>query len=40
LRPRIGLEGRNRKDEIMGVVVSLDGFIADDNDRVGPLFDW
>lgn len=26
---------------IMGVAaVSLDGFIADDNDRVGPLFDW
>jgi hypothetical protein len=20
--------------------VSLDGFIADDNDGVGPLFDW
>jgi dihydrofolate reductase len=25
---------------IMGAVVSLDGFIADDNDEVGPLFDW
>jgi dihydrofolate reductase len=25
---------------IMGAVVSLDGFIADDQDRVGPLFDW
>ena len=25
---------------IMGAVVSLDGFIADDNDDVGPLFDW
>jgi hypothetical protein len=26
---------------IMGVAaVSLDGFIADDNDDVGPLFDW
>jgi dihydrofolate reductase len=24
----------------MGAVVSLDGFIADDNDDVGPLFDW
>jgi dihydrofolate reductase len=24
---------------IMGAVVSLDGFIADDDDRVGPLFD-
>jgi dihydrofolate reductase len=24
----------------MGAVVSLDGFIADDNDEVGPLFDW
>src|SRR5688572_26386151 len=35
----------NEKDEIMGktvmgAVVSLDGFIADDNDGVGPLFDW
>jgi dihydrofolate reductase len=34
-----------RKDEIMGktimgAVVSLDGFIADNNDEVGPLFDW
>ena len=26
--------------KIMGAVVSLDGFIADDNDDVGPLFDW
>ena len=25
---------------VMGAVVSLDGFIADDNDGVGPLFDW
>ena len=25
---------------ILGVVVSLDGFIAEDNDDVGPLFDW
>lgn len=25
---------------IMGAVVSLDGSIADDNDGVGPLFDW
>jgi dihydrofolate reductase len=25
---------------IMGAVVSLDGFIADENDSVGPLFDW
>jgi hypothetical protein len=26
---------------IMGTAaVSLDGFIADDNDEVGPLFDW
>ena len=24
----------------MGAVVSLDGFIADDSDDVGPLFDW
>ena len=25
---------------IMGAAVSLDGFIADDHDGVGPLFDW
>jgi dihydrofolate reductase len=25
---------------IAGATVSLDGFIADDEDRVGPLFDW
>ena len=25
---------------IVGSTVSLDGFIADDNDDVGPLFDW
>jgi dihydrofolate reductase len=25
---------------IMGAVVSLDGFIADSRDEVGPLFDW
>ncbi len=25
---------------IMGAIVSLDGFMADDNDGVGPLFDW
>jgi dihydrofolate reductase len=25
---------------IMGAVVSLDGYIADLNDEVGPLFDW
>jgi dihydrofolate reductase len=36
---------RKRNEEIMGktvmgAVVSLDGFMADDNDGVGPLFDW
>jgi dihydrofolate reductase len=25
---------------LVGATVSLDGFIADDNDDVGPLFDW
>lgn len=25
---------------VMGAVVSLDGYIADDHDEVGPLFDW
>ncbi len=39
------VEERKRRDEIvgktiMGAVVSLDGFMADDNDGVGPLFDW
>jgi dihydrofolate reductase len=39
------MDDRKRKDEVMGktvmgAVVSLDGFIADDNDDVGPLFDW
>jgi dihydrofolate reductase len=39
------MDDRKRKDEfmgktVMGGVVSLDGFIADDNDDVGPLFDW
>jgi dihydrofolate reductase len=38
------MDDRKRRDEmgktVMGAVVSLDGFIADDNDDVGPLFDW
>jgi dihydrofolate reductase len=25
---------------VMGAIVSLDGFMADDDDGVGPLFDW
>ena len=25
---------------VMHAVVSVDGFIADENDEVGPLFDW
>jgi dihydrofolate reductase len=25
---------------VMGATVSLDGFIADENDGVGPMFDW
>ena len=25
---------------VMHAVVSLDGYIADENDEVGPLFDW
>ena len=25
---------------VMGAVVSLDGYMTDDNDGVGPLFDW
>ena len=25
---------------LVTATVSLDGFIADDNDGVGPLFDW
>jgi hypothetical protein len=36
------MDDRKRKDEfmaktVMGGVVSVDGFIADDNDDVGPL---
>jgi dihydrofolate reductase len=40
------MDDRKGKDEIMGktimgvAAVSLDGFIADDTDDVGPLFDW
>jgi hypothetical protein len=39
------VEDGKGKDEIkgktiMGAVVSLHGFMADDNDGVGPLFDW
>jgi dihydrofolate reductase len=39
------MEDRERKDEsvgktIMGAVMSLDGFMADASDGVGPLFDW
>jgi dihydrofolate reductase len=33
-------EGGRVGKTIMGAVVSLDGFMADDNDGVGPLFDW
>ena len=33
-------KGRDMGKTIMGAVVSLDGFMADDNDGVGPLFDW
>lgn len=25
---------------VMGNVVSVDGYIADDKDDIGPLFDW
>jgi dihydrofolate reductase len=40
-----GGDERKRKGEIMGktimgAIVSLDGFMADDDDGVGPLFDW
>jgi hypothetical protein len=40
------MDGHRTKGQIMGktimgvAAVSLDGFIADDNDGVGPLFDW
>ena len=33
-------KGAEMGKTIMGAVVSLDGFMADDNDGVGPLFDW
>ena len=32
--------GRAMGRTVMGAVVSLDGFIANENDDVGPLFDW
>jgi dihydrofolate reductase len=35
-----GTKGRIMGKAVMGAVVSLDGFMADDNDAVGPLFDW
>jgi dihydrofolate reductase len=40
-RTRTGEEDAIMGKTIMGAAaVSLDGFIADDNDDVGPLFDW
>jgi dihydrofolate reductase len=42
---RRAVQGGKRKGRIvgktiMGAVVSLDGFMANDDDGVGPLFDW
>jgi dihydrofolate reductase len=34
------MKGIDMGKTVMGAVVSLDGFMADDNDGVGPLFDW
>jgi dihydrofolate reductase len=34
------MKGIDMGKTVMGAVVSLDGVIADDNDGVGPLFDW
>lgn len=34
------LEVEGMGKAIMGAVVSLDGFMADDHDGVGPMFDW
>src|SRR5688572_32382083 len=34
------MKGGIMSKTIMGAVVSLDGFMADDSDGVGPLFDW
>lgn len=33
-------EGAAMSTVVMHAVVSVDGFIADDDDQVGPLFDW
>jgi dihydrofolate reductase len=33
-------EGRNMGKVVVQASMSLDGFIADTNDQVGPLFDW
>src|SRR4029453_14588242 len=38
--PRLPIEGGVMATVIMHAVVSVDGFIADDNDDVGPLFEW
>lgn len=45
----LGIRKRARPDDerrselgktIMSAAVSLDGYIADDHDGIGPLFDW
>src|SRR5215212_11526943 len=37
---RPGDQGDVMGNVVMHNVVSVDGFIADENDQVGPLFDW
>ena len=41
-RDRSGIEKHQRPGQnvVMHNVVSVDGFIADENDQVGPLFEW
>jgi dihydrofolate reductase len=38
--PRLPIEGDVMATVVMHAVVSVDGYIADDNDDVGPLFEW
>jgi hypothetical protein len=38
--PEPQIEGDVMSTVVMHNVVSVDGYIADDHDDVGPLFDW
>ncbi|WP_338699956.1 dihydrofolate reductase [Streptomyces sp. Q6] len=40
MSPHTGSSNRSTSPVLMHAVVSVDGFIADAEDQVGPLFDW